>query len=262
MSGNREQAERLREAPAASDFYAPVAQAFTADPRRTDEPALNFLRGLVLPGETWLDIGAGGGRNALPLALLAKEVIALDPSEGMLAALAASAAEHGIENVRAVYARWPLPEPIEADVCLISHVAYDIEEIGPFLDGMERAARRICVAVLLAESPASVAATFWPDVMGEERVPLPALPQFLALQLARGRLCEVRLLERPPMSYHTRDAAISFLRQQLFVAEGSERDRKLATLVGERLSETGGRWSLQRTSPPLGVVTWQPPAAL
>src|SRR5262249_53751453 len=59
---NREQAERLREGDPPPDSYAPTAPVFGADPRRTDEPALEVLRSLAQPGETWLDIGAGGGR--------------------------------------------------------------------------------------------------------------------------------------------------------------------------------------------------------
>ena len=72
VRANRDQAERVREAPERPDFYAPVASAFRADPRRTDEPALDILRGLVHREDTWLDIGAGGGRYALPVALLAR----------------------------------------------------------------------------------------------------------------------------------------------------------------------------------------------
>src|SRR5262245_65745630 len=98
VSANREQAERLREGSPPRDFYAAVASDFRANPRRTDEPALEHLRALVQPGETWLDIGAGGGRYALPLALLAKSVIAVEPSEGMRGVLQTGMAEHGISN--------------------------------------------------------------------------------------------------------------------------------------------------------------------
>ena len=68
VRANREQVDRVREVPDGADFYAPVTGLFRADPRRTDEPALEVLRGLVRPGETWLDIGAGAGRYALPIA--------------------------------------------------------------------------------------------------------------------------------------------------------------------------------------------------
>src|SRR5215510_15797863 len=102
VSANREQAERLREGTPPRDFYAAVASDFRADPRRTDEPALDLLRSLVVPGETWLDIGAGGGRYALPLALLAGEVVAVDPSEGMWRVLSEGVREHSIANIRIV----------------------------------------------------------------------------------------------------------------------------------------------------------------
>src|SRR5215813_12385434 len=83
VSANREQAERVRQGTPPRDFYAAVASDFRADPRRMNEPALDVLRSLVEAGETWLDIGAGGGRYALPLALSAGRVIAIEPSEGM-----------------------------------------------------------------------------------------------------------------------------------------------------------------------------------
>ena len=52
---------------------------------------------------------------------------------------------------------------------------------------MERAASRLCVAMLTDQSPASVADPFWPIVHGMERVPLPALPELAELLRARGR---------------------------------------------------------------------------
>ena len=140
------------------------------------------------PGERWLDIGAGAGRYALPIArALAPsggEVIALDPSASMLDGLREIAAEHDIDNVRTVEARWPPatdPTPFAADVTLIAHVGYDIESIGPFLDAMESVARRLCVALLMERQPSSIADACWPPVHGEARVPLPALPEFLEL---------------------------------------------------------------------------------
>lgn len=254
---NQEQAERFREAPE-TDFYAPVAANFKADPRRTDEPLLDALRALARPGETWLDIGAGAGRYALPLALVAGEVIALEPSAGMLAALAEQMADTGIANVRALQSRWPAAEPVLADVALVAHVGYDVAEIGPFLAAMEAVARRLCVAVLQAQAPAAFAEPFWPVVHGEARAPLPALPEFLALQLARGRLCEVRLFERRAMSHPSPEALLPGLRQQLFLKPGSGKDARLAATAQQLLEERDGRWAHSWAPVPLGLVTWAP----
>src|SRR3979409_837407 len=74
--GNRAQVEQIREAPRAA-FYPTIAGMFRADPRRRDEPTLEALRALVRPTDTVLDIGAGGGRLALPLALETRRVIAI-----------------------------------------------------------------------------------------------------------------------------------------------------------------------------------------
>jgi molybdenum cofactor cytidylyltransferase len=269
VRANREQVDRVREVPDGTDFYAPVSALFRADPDRTDEPVLDVLRSLAEPGETWLDIGAGAGRYSLPIARLAGEVIAVEPSVGMLRALAEQMAGHGVTNVRAVEGRWP-PEhggPVartvgtgpSADVALIAHVGYDVEAIGPFLDAMESAARRLCVAVLMERQPASLADPFWPPVHGEARVPLPALPEFLDLLRARRRVPSVTTVEREPRRFGTRDDLVRFLRQQLWIADGGEKERRFHEALEELVDETASGWGVRDQRPmPVGVVTWQP----
>jgi len=255
---NREQAERVREGVPSRDFYAPMAPRFRADPHRTDEPALDHLRSLVVPGETWLDIGAGGGRYALPLALLAGEVIAVEPSEGMRGVLAKSMHEHGITNISIVPERWPMASAPRADVALMANLGHDIEEIGPFLDAMEASARRLCVAVMVDPAPPYLAEPFWPPIHGEARVPLPALSEFLVLLLARRRLFEVRLLERPPATYAESDEPLPWLYQQLFVVPDTDKGRRLAALARAAIIARGDRWALSWNPTPLGIVTWRP----
>jgi SAM-dependent methyltransferase len=250
----------VREGVASRDFYAPMAPRFRADPHRTDEPALDLLRSLVVPGETWLDIGAGGGRYALPLALLAGEVIAVDPSEGMRRVLGEGMREHAIGNIRIVAARWPMETAPGADVALMANIGHDIEEIGPFLDAMEASARRLCVTVMVDPAPPYLAEPFWPPIHGEARVPLPALTEFLALLLARRRLFEVRLLEREPATYAEPDEPLPWLHQQLFVQPDTDKGRQLATLARAAITARGGRWALSWDPMPLGIVTWRPGA--
>jgi SAM-dependent methyltransferase len=267
VRANREQAERLRETQPGGDFYAPVSALFVADPHRTDEPALAHLRAMAGPDETWLDIGAGAGRYALPLALVAKAVIAVEPSTGMQNALRAGLAEHGIGNVRVVAGAWPeslvrLGRLPAADVSLIAHVGYDIEPIGPFLDAMEAATRRRCVAVLTDRSPASVADPFWPLVHGEDRVALPALPELLEVLHARGRRTEVIRVDRPPRTFESVDALTAFLRRQLFITEDGAKGARFRAVVPDRIAERDGAWTLvDRPAGSIGIVTWGPPGA-
>jgi SAM-dependent methyltransferase len=263
VRANREQAERFRES-SAGDFYAPVSALFVADPRRTDEPVLDVLQALARPESTWLDIGAGAGRYALPLALRVKEVIAVEPSAGMRRALRTGIDEHGLENVRVVPGTWPealaeLGELPAADIAFIAHVGYDIEPIGPFLDAMEAAAGERCVAVLTDRSPAAVADSFWPVVHGEPRVPLPALPDLIALLAARGRQTEVVRVERSTRSFDSVDALTAFLRRQLFIAEGGEKDLHFRAILPDRIVRRDGAWTLaEGPAGSVGVVTWEP----
>lgn len=270
VRANREQVDRLREVPDAADFYAPTSDRFRADPRRRNEVVLERLRELVHEGETWLDIGAGAGRYALPMALVASEVIAVDPSPAMLAALREGMEEHGIANVRVIEGRWPLPadgpgqvpvvagRSLRADVALAAHVGYDIEEIGPFLEAMEAATRRLCVAVVAEEAPSSASDALWPAVHGEPRAALPALAEFEALLIARDRPFEVRLTERRPSTFESADAALAFARRQLWVAEGSDAERRLRDVLAERLVMRDGRLSLEPGPRRAGIVTWVP----
>jgi len=262
VRANRAQAERLREQ-TAGDFYAPVSSLFVADPRRTDEPVLDVLQALARRDSTWLDIGAGAGRYALPLALRVKGVIAVEPSAGMRRALRSGIDEHGIENVRVVPGAWPEmlgdlgPLPA-ADIAFIAHVGYDIEAIGPFLDAMEAAVGEGCVAVLTDRSPAAVADPFWPLVHGEDRVPLPALPDLLALLLARGRQTEVVRVDRQSRSFDSVDALTAFLRRQLFIAEGGEKDVHFRAILPDMIVRRDGGWTLtEGPAGAVGIVTWE-----
>jgi len=265
VRANRAQVDQIREVPD-HDFYAPVSSLFIADPRRTGEEALDALRDLARPDDRWLDIGAGAGRYALPLAIDVAEVIAVEPSASMRNALRTGKEEHGLANLRIVAGAWPavldeLGTPPVADVALMAHVGYDIEEIGPFTDAMDRAASRLCVAMLTDQSPASVADPFWPIVHGMERVPLPALPELAELLRSGGHETQIRRVERTPRTFDSFDGLATFVRRQLWIADGGEKDGRfraaLATMARER-DDDG--WTL--ATPPvgsIGILTWAPP---
>lgn len=259
MRANAEQVERFREVADGADFYGPVANAFRAEPDRQDDHVLNGVLDLVVPGETWLDIGAGGGRYALPIARKAGEVIAIDPSAGMLKVLEEGMRDYGLSNVRVVNERWPMAESPRADVAFIANVGMDIEQFPAFLDAMDASASRLCVAVMGQQQATVLWDQLWPAVHGEPRVPLPALPEFLTLLLSRGRLFELCLVTRPPMMHDHRDHLLEFARRQTWVAPGGPKDRELERVVNELAAERDGRYGFNTEPVVMGVVSWQPP---
>ena len=259
VRANAEQVDRFAEQ-RSQDHYAPVANRFRVDPRRTDDPSLDALLQLARPDESWLDIGAGGGRYALPLALHVREVIAVDPSQGMLGVLREGMAEHGIENVRVVEGRWPAAaDPsLQADVAFIAHVGYDVEQIGPFLDAMDRSARRLCVAMLFWRRPTWAIDRLWPAVHGVERALLPAMREMVTLLMARGRPVGIQLVEVPPNAFESPEQVVGLARHQTWVRPGSEADRRLDAAIRERLIERDGRYAFEWSPSYLALVTWTP----
>lgn len=268
---NSAQVERIREVPDGGDFYAPVRSLFRADPTRTDDPVLAELLKLIQPGDRWLDVGAGAGRFALPIARALEssggEVVALDASPSMLEALAEMAEEHGIRNVRPVGARWP-PEdstsggsagPFSADVALIAHVGYDVAPIGPFLDALEAAARRLCVAVLMEHVPASTADPFWPLVHDQPREPLPALPEFVDLLRSRGRIPQVERVWSEARRFESRAAVEGAVRRQLWIDPDGPKELRFQAALDALVVRADGGWAIRgRAANDVGVVTWRP----
>lgn len=268
VRANREQVERIREVPDGADFYAPVTSLFRADPTRTDDPVLDALLGLVRSGDTWLDVGAGAGRFALPLARALDpsggSVVALDPSRSMLEGLRDIAEDYAIENVRVVEARWPPDDPgaagaFGADVALIAHVGYDIEDIGPFLRALEDAADRLCVAVMMERVPASAADPFWPPVHGEARVALPAMPEVVEILEARGRRPSVERVRIEARRFETRDALAGFVRRQLWIDPSGPKEPLFQAALDSLAVPDDDGWTIRDRGPSdVGIVTWAP----
>lgn len=269
VRANSDQVDRVREVPDGTDFYAPVRSMFRADPTRTGDPVLAELLEHVEPGDTWLDVGAGAGRFALPiaraLAASGGHVVALDASASMLEAAREIAAEHAIENLQTIEGRWPpadaaVIQRVRSDVVLIAHVGYDVEAIGPFLDAMEAAARRELIAVLMEQMPASAADPFWPLVHGESRAPLPALNDFVALLDIRDRAPMVRRVTDERRRFESREALEGFVRRQLWIDPAGPKEARLQAALDALAVPEGEGWTIRGRGPvDIGVVVWDAP---
>lgn len=111
------------------------------------EGTLAAIRALVRPSDTLLDVGAGAGRFALPLARNVREVTALDHAKQMLDILQQRAAQQAITNIEVAKSAWESAMVQPHDVVL---AAWSLYRLPDMLAGMRKliaATRRTLIIV-------------------------------------------------------------------------------------------------------------------
>ena len=258
------QSDRMRgETPPPEDHWRAHAQHFRADPRRVDDPLVNRLLLELGRHQTLIDVGAGGGRLALPLALRCRRVTAVEPSASMVAVLRQQAAGHSIHNVSVVEAAWEDAQVDAADVVLCCHVLYTVQEIEPFVRKLETHARDRVLTVLFKAPPQSQLYSLWQQVHGEDRLPLPSLPEYQEV-LSELRIdAKVEILPpQPPWGFDTYEEALEQLSRRLYLAPGSQKRGVLEDILPGLLEHRNGAFTLRGAdSLEPGLVWWRPKAA-
>ena len=256
VEADREQVERLRE-DERGDYYESVAGSFR--PGRRESVEWPLVAAHARPEDTWLDIGAGGGRFAVPLAEIVAHVIAVEPSESMRGALAQAIAESGQANIEVREPYWPVPGwADEVDVSLAAHATYYTADMGAWLDAQDAATRRTGIGIFGCHARGAQIADFFEAVHGEPMATLPALREFVAVLGARGCQYEVRTVTTNEQAVpRPAEDAYGTLRRLLWLREGSERDARMQQLADEWYGKPDGL-ALPPMRPWVGVVSWTP----
>lgn len=254
-----EQSDRMRGARPA-DHWTQYARQFKADPHRTGDVLVERLRARLQPEDSLLDVGAGGGRLALPLALSCRSVAAVEPSPSMAEVLRETAAESGIA-VSVVESEWMDAGVGPADVVLCSHVLYVIRDIEPFVRKLEAHARRLALVVMFRAAPQSQLYQLWEKVHGEPRRPLPSLPQFQGVLDELGIVYEVEELPPDPArGFDSGEEAREMIARRLYVSPGSPAAERLTSVLDHSLERANdGTWRIAGSQPlqPC-IVSWTP----
>ena len=243
------------------DRWRPYAQQFKSDPRRTGDGLVNRLLEEVAPHHTLLDVGAGGGRLALPAAIHCRSVVAVEPSPSMGEVLRQQASESSISNVSVVQARWEEAEVEPADLVLCAHVLYVVADIEPFVRKLEDHARERVLVVLFNAPPQSQIHALWEQIHGEARIPLPSLPELQAVLGQMGIDAKVEMLAAQPAGgFDDVQQALELLARRLYLEPGSPQMATLENMLPDLLEESDGTLIVRGSQPLLpGLVSWRSP---
>lgn len=254
------QSERMMVGLPPQDHWRPYAQQFKADPRRTGYALVNRLLGEVKAHHTVLDVGAGGGRLALPLATRCRRVVAVEPSSSMGEALRMEESDACWKNASPMLeARWEEAEVDVADIVLCVHVLCVVAGVESFVRKLEAHAREQVLVVLFQSPPQSQTYALWERVHGEARLPLPSLPEFQEVLEQMGIDAPVELLPpQPALEFADMRQALDLLARRLYLEQGSPKMAALEQLLPDLLEERGGAWIIRGSQPMLpGLVSWQ-----
>jgi SAM-dependent methyltransferase len=140
-----------------------------------DDRVLTTINGLDIAKESCvLDIGAGPGTLALPLAPRVKEITAIEPGEGMTAILSERMKKDGVTNINIIRKRWEDIIPTsdlsgQYDV-VIASLSLTMEDIRLALRQMDAVSRGSVYLFWFVDMP------FWERMYADLWEPLHGLP--------------------------------------------------------------------------------------
>ena len=200
--------------------------------------------------KTLIDVGAGAGRHALPLAERLEWVTAVEPSEGMRAQIPPR------DNMTVIASTWEEAEVAPADLVICAHVLYGVEEPAPFIAKLDRSARER-VFIMLREGPMPHPATvIRKRMLGGAGPRLPQFTDLFMLLVQMGMAPDVTFIRYPVVQrYADLNEALadsqSLLRGDVGESEVRGMLQELLTKDGDELVYDGGN-SLS------GIAHWHP----
>jgi SAM-dependent methyltransferase len=241
------------------DFWGNRAQIFA---KRIDAPdaTLGVILKRLQPSDTVLDVGAGAGRYAIPIAAHVREVVALEPSEGMGQALVREATERRVANVRLISGDWLSTDAPAADVALCSHVLYFTPDAVPFLRKLNAHARRECMVVIRVDQGGAGLMPLYQQVCGEAQAPEPTFIELYNLLYALGIVANVEVVEGRHSSseFESVDQAEASVAQAMAPATEDARAKIRPYLEANLVPGPDGLLVIKGFPRRVAVVSWPP----
>ena len=234
------------------------------DPRYWDRRARTFARSshgradeflqvidpFLGPRKTLIDVGAGTGRHATPLAERLEWVTAVEPSEGMRSHIPPR------DNMTVVGSTWEDAEVTPADLVICCHVMYGVAEPAPFLAKMNACARERVFVMMRESDLPHPGAVLRRRLIGEEGPRLPRFSELFMLLLQMGIAPDVHYVRYPMVNrYAGMEEALEDSRQVF--GEGWD-EAAAAKVLEEVLRRDGDELVFDGGETLSGVAHWRP----
>jgi len=257
-----EQGRRLDQQHRRSDAWAGRAQRFARHVAEggTDDPLLRRLLALATRETTVLDVGAGPGRHALPIARVTRAVTAVEPSGAMRELLIAGVEREGLRNVTIVPGEWPgARESVEpADLVVCSHVLYPVVEVEPFLRALDAVARRGCYLVMRLGQREGPYLGLFEQIWGEPRALAPTALDLFNVAHQLGFRANFEVVPFPSWhSFESLEEAIRYVHGDVLNPPDPTAEARIRAFLAERLVERDGKLALPADAPRAGLVSWE-----
>ena len=200
---------------------------------------------------TILDIGAGPGTLAIPLAKTTKHVTAVDPSSGMLACLKENAMSERLKNITCINKKWEEVEIgsdiAEHDIVLASH-SITMLDIKEALSKMNDAAKRYVYIFTFAGAQMWDYNTLWPKIYGEEYQPGPDYIYLYSVLYGMGIYANVEIMNSEyKQRFSNLDEAVEQWKENLDISSTDAEEMIKSHLSETLIEEDGALWSKRET---------------
>jgi SAM-dependent methyltransferase len=221
------------------------------------DPFVNALTDILHPTDAVLDVGAGAGRYSMPIASKVARVTAVEPSTGMRANLQQEAERRGLANIEVVASSWEEAQVEIHDVAFAANVLYFVPDAVPFLEKMDRCARRACFILHRVDERSAELLPLWEELWGHPRPPETSALDLYNLLFAIGIRPSLRLAPRPaPIRFESSEDAMREVRQSLELASDDQsHDERIAAFLRGVVTRRDGLIEFP-PGPQMAIISW------
>ncbi len=233
-----------------SGYWDRRARSYARSTHARSDEFLQVLEPYLGPRKTLIDVGAGTGRHAMPLAERLEWVTAVEPSEGMRSHIPPR------QNMTVIASTWEDAEVAQADLVICSHVMYGVVDPVSFLEKLQRAARERVFVMMRETDLPHPAAELRKRLIGDSGPRLPRFSELFMLLVQIGVAADVDFIRYPIVTrYASMEEALMDSRALFGGGWDEERARKV---MEEILATDGDELVFNGGVALSGVAHWKP----